>query len=426
MPVTAGDFEYGWKRALDPALGSPVASLLYDVKGAKAYNRGEGPDASKVGVRAADDKTLLVELDEPAGYFLHLLSHNATYPLPRHVVEKHADDWTVLNNIASNGPFRLESRDPGKSMTLARNPLYHGAFGGNVERVQLALMPPEDWQAILARYQAGKSDAMDMAGVPPSVVSDAERQRPGSKVLRFPRLATFYVVFDVTRPPFDDPRVRQAFVLGTERQAVAAGGLMSGVSPATGGLAPRGMPGYCEGIAPPYDLDRARQLLAEAGYPDGRGFPAMHCLAMSGPALQALSSFLQGQWRQNLGLDVSWKTMEWGEYAERVREEHPHVYLLCWVADFPDPDTYLRVGVDIHSAWRNDAYASLVEQARHAMNQAERMSLYRQAEKILADEAPIMVVGYGEETFLLQPWVGKFPASAVVESFWKDVVIERH
>jgi len=425
-PVTAGDFEYAWKRVLDPAVGSPNASLLYDVKGARAFNQGERPDAHEVGVGAADDRTLVVEIEEPAGYFLHLLSHNAAYPLPRHIVERYGEAWTAAANIVSNGPFCLETWEPGRSITLVRSPHYHGVFDGNVGRVQLALMPPEEWHAVLARYQMGDFDAMEMAGVPPSLVSDVQHRRPGSKALRFPRLSTFYLVLDVTRPPFDDPRVRQALLLGTDREAVAAGGLMSGVLPATGGLTPRGMPGHCEGIAPPHGPERARRLLAEAGYPDGRGFPEMYCLAMSGPALQAVSSYLQSQWRQNLGLEVSWETMEWGDAPERVRQERPHIYLTCWVTDYPDPDSFLRVSIDIHSAWRNETYESLVEQARHVMDQGERMRLYKEAERILAEEAPIIVVGYGEETILLQPWVRKFPISAAMESFWKDVVIEPH
>jgi oligopeptide transport system substrate-binding protein len=425
-PVTAGDFEYSWKRALHPAVGSPNASMLYDVKGARAFHQGERRDASEVGVRAADDRTLVVDLEEPTGHFLHVLACAATYPLPRHVVEKSAKAWTEGHNLVTNGPFRLESWERGKSMTFVRNPKYHGSSVGNLERVHVALLPKEDWRSALSLYATGNADLVDMAGVTPSAVEDAQRSHPDSKVLRFPRLSAYYLVFDVTRPPFDDPQVRRAFVLGTDRGSLASAHLITGLLPATGGFTPPGMAGHCKGIAPPYDPERARQLLAEAGYPDGKGFPAIECLMVSGPATPAGSTYFQSQWRQNLGLDIPWEAMEWGEYVERVRHEPPHIFLMGWEADYPDPDSFLRVAIHQHAAWRSEPYEELVERARRTTDQGDRMRLYRQAETILADEAPILVVDYAEEVFLVQPWVKSFPHSAGSAPMWKDVVVEPH
>ncbi len=139
--MTAGDFEYAWKRVLDPAIGSPNASLLYDVKGARAFHQGDAPDPDRVGVWALDEVTLVVELEGPAAYFPHPLACIATRPVPRHVVEAHGQDWTEAGNIVTNGPFRLEAWQPGQSIALARNPEYHGRSTGNVERVELSLLP---------------------------------------------------------------------------------------------------------------------------------------------------------------------------------------------------------------------------------------------------------------------------------------------
>jgi oligopeptide transport system substrate-binding protein len=424
--VTAGDFEYAWKRVLHPAVGSPTASLLYDVKGARAFNRGEEPDAEKLGVRAADDRTLVVELEEPTGYFLHLLTCPATYALPRHVAEKCADAWTEVGNIVTSGPFRLESWERGRSMTFARNPQYHGSFGGNVGQVCLVFASLQEWQSKLSLYDAGGLDVLNTSGFDPSVGADVQRRYAGSTVLRTARLGTFFLVFDVTRPPFDDPRVRRAFVMGTDKEALAGEGWMSGLRPAAGGLTPPRMPGHCEGITLPFDPARARALLAEAGYPEGRSFPVIDCLAMIMFRGQDIASNLQNQWRQNLGLEIPWKTMEWGEYVEAIRRQPPHIFYIGWSADYPDPDTFLRGGLHIQSAWRNEAYEELVEKARRVRDQGQRMGLYRQAEGILAEEAPILIAGYKESVVLTQPWVKEFPSSAIAEYIWKDVVIEPH
>ena len=138
-PVTAGDFEYAWKRVLDPALGMPLASLLDDIKGARAFRQGKVSDPDSVGVKALDEVTLVVDLEGPTGYFLHLLANTIAFPVPRHVVELHGEAWAEPENIVTCGPFRLEAWQPGERMTLARNPDYPGRFRGNLECVELLL-----------------------------------------------------------------------------------------------------------------------------------------------------------------------------------------------------------------------------------------------------------------------------------------------
>ena len=213
VPVTAGDFEYAWKRLLDPATGSPDASLLYDVKGARAFHRGEGR-RENVGVRALDEVTLVVELEEPAGYWLHLLTVSATYPLPRHMVEAHGKAWTEVGKLVSNGPFRLESWQPGRSMILSRNPEYRGRFRGNIQRVELS--SPVD---PLAPDEAGSVDVI--FGLPLLTKMDRALPLQGAIYVSQPALTTGYLGLDVSRPPFDDPRVRRALVLATDRETLS-------------------------------------------------------------------------------------------------------------------------------------------------------------------------------------------------------------
>jgi oligopeptide transport system substrate-binding protein len=424
-PVTAGDFEYAWKRVLDPATGSDVAHLLYDVKGARGFHQGDASDPDSVGVWALDEVTLVVELEEPTGYFLQLLAYSATYPVPRHVVEAHGEAWTEVGKIITNGPFRLEAWQRGESMVLMRNPAYHGRFRGNVERVELSSWFA-DPSAQLELYEADGLDILNLEGLPPSK-RDRARQRHAGEYVSVPWLFTDYMGFDVSRPPFSDPRVRRAFALAVDRETLTDVVLRGYAAPATGGFIPPGMPGHSAGIGLPYDPNQARQLLAEAGYPDGDGFPVVEALTGRG-YLALQSEYLQAQWRENLGVEITWETMEPAmTFLDQLRREPSHVFLLGWIADYPDPDNFLRASdIRRYTGWQNAAYDRLMEEARRVTDQGERMKLYRQADRILVEEAAIMPLTYGRLSMLVKPCVRKYPTSAISASFWKDVIIEPH
>jgi ABC-type oligopeptide transport system substrate-binding subunit/tetratricopeptide (TPR) repeat protein len=423
MPVTAGDFEYTWKRVLDPATESPNASLLYDARGARAFHEGEVSDPEHVAVRGLDDVTLTVELERPTSYFLHLLAHPSTYPVPRHVVEAHGASWTEVENIVTNGPFRLESWQRGKSIRLARNPEYHGRFMGNVQRVELCSLPLKEWSTRLGMYETGSLDILHLRRIPP-VERDRARQQHASEYVSLPSSTTYYLVFDVRRPPFDDPWVRRAFVCAVDRVTMVDVAMRGYDFPAAGGLVPPGMPGHSPGIGLPYDPELGRRLLAEAGFPGGRGFPIVHALTLTD--IEPAFDHLQKQWHDNLGLEITWETMELAELDERILSNPPALFSLCWVADYPDPDSFLRVAVQLHTRWRNEVFVDLVERARRVPDQGERMKLYGQADRILVEEAPIMPLGYEREHLLVKPWVRKYLTSALKLPFWKDVIIEPH
>jgi oligopeptide transport system substrate-binding protein len=420
-PVTAEDFEYAWKRVLDPATGWPAAHLLYDVKGARAFHRGEAGKGD-VGVRALDEVTLAVELERPTGYFPHLVAYNATYPVPRHVVEAYGESWTEVGNVVTNGPFRLEAWKRGESMTLVRNPEYHGQFRGNVQRVGLSLRL--DRSAILELYEADGLDTLILWGfLPPGM--DRVRQRQAGEYVSVPWLLTWYVGFDVSRPPFDDVRVRRAFALATDRETLADVVLRGYVSPATGGYVPPGMPGHSPGIGLPYDPEQAQHLLAEAGYPGGCSLPTVDSLVPYGR--ESLSEYLQAQWREDLGVETTWEAMEWAKYLDGLEREPPHIFLCGWLADYPDPDSFLRANpVRRWTRWQNGAYDRLVEEARQVTDQGKRMKLYGQADRILVEEAAIVPLTYERLHLLVQPWVRRYPTSAIKYWFWKDVIIEPH
>jgi ABC-type oligopeptide transport system substrate-binding subunit len=427
VPVTAGDFEVAWKRVLDPVAGWPYASVLYAVKGARAFHQGQG-GSEHVGVRVPDEFTLAVELEEPTSYFLHLLAHPNTYPVPRHAIAAHGETWAEVGNIVTNGPFRLETWKRGESMRLAYNPSYHGQFSGNLGQVELSF--PGDRATpgleMLEKYEANELDVLglDLVHIP-LAAKDRARLRNAAEYVAGPSLHTMYAGFNVSQPPFDDRRVRRAFALATDRETLANEVLRRYDSPATGGLIPPGMPGHSPGIGLPYEPEEARHLLVEAGYPVGHPFLTFELLTT--PRFLPVCESLQTQWGETLGVDVRYQAMEQAAFRGRLEREPPHVYVADWMADYPDPDNFLRANPFRRSTrWRNEAYDGLVLEARRVMDQGERMKLYRQADRILVDEAPIVPLAYARFHLLVKPWVSRFLTSAMRVDFWKDVIIEPH
>jgi ABC-type oligopeptide transport system substrate-binding subunit len=399
----------------------PLASLLDDIKGARDFRQGKVSDPDTVGVKALDEVTLVVDLEGPTGYFLHLLANTIAFPVPRHVVKLHGETWTEPEHIVTCGPFKLEAWQPGKQMTLTRNPDYPGRFRGNLECVKLLLRDLEP-AVSLEMYERDQLDIVDVT----AFEVDRMRQMYAGEYRRFPQLVTTYLQFDVTRAPFDDVRVRRAFALTTDREALVKAARPN-CFPATGGFVPPGMPGHLPEMGLPCNLKRARQLLAEAGYPGGLGFPVVECVARVDQA--DLGENLQTQWRENLGVKIKWETVEWQAILARLGEQVPHLLIMGWMADYPDPDNFLRARIDhiqYQSGWRNERYDRLVRQAQRSLDQGERIKLYGEAEQILVDESPIMPVFHTSVRLLVKPWVASYPTTGLKEWFFKDVVVRPH
>jgi ABC-type oligopeptide transport system substrate-binding subunit/class 3 adenylate cyclase len=420
VPVSAADFEYAFKRVLDPATSSDAASLLYIVQGARDYHQGGVADADSVGIRALDDWTLEVCLQRPASYLLYLLCHCVAYPVPRHSVRAHGEAWAELDNIVTNGPFAIESWDRGKSMALVRHPEYHGRVTGNLTHVQLS-QAARDRQTAVRMYEANELDVVSLERAP-LPLRDRVRQAMPDQYVLMPAGATESAVLDVTRPPFDDARVRRAFVHALDRHALVNQVLGDSHVAAMGGYVPPGMPGHTPGIGLPFDPQRARQLLAEAGYPGGEGFPPVE--ATTWLKRERELRYLLDQWRNVLGVEFSSEVMEWGKHLDRVRAQPPHLWLMGWKSDYPDPDTFLRVAIRLRTAWRHPTYDELLERALEMTDQPQRIRLYSQAERLLVQEAPVVLLTYSQEPMLIKPWVKEY--NRAFSWVWEHVIIEPH
>jgi oligopeptide transport system substrate-binding protein len=359
-PVTAVDFAYAWKRALHPDNDQGMGQMLFDISGARAFKQGQLDDPDKIGIQAIDSHTLVVNLEGPSSYFLQIMASFISRPVPAHVVERHGSGWTEPGKIVTNGPFRLESVNPGRSLLLERYAGYHGRFKGNLSQAKFDVVKGTD------ALQMYERDELDIV-YPYYHVSfeDAKRfiQLHPDDYISQPDPTTRYLALDVTRPPFDDPRVRQALVLATDRKTLAGRVTLGSEFPAGGGYVPPTLPGHVPGIALPYDPAMAGQKLAEAGFPGGRGFPVVEGLYDSASHLR-LMEHLAAHWETILGIQVSVESLDYAEFADRLERAPPNLWTWGWSADYPDPDSYLRYANWLgHGGWQNERYETLVEES---------------------------------------------------------------
>jgi oligopeptide transport system substrate-binding protein len=418
QPLTAKDFEYSWKRFIDPTTASPYASLVTGViKGATELNSAAVPtDTAKlpqlmdaVGVKAVDDKTLQVTLEQPAPYFTSIAALGNLAPVRKDVVEKFADKWTEVGNLVGNGPFILKSYTKGSEMTLAPNPNY---FEGAPKLTSLVFKVIADDPTTFANYQ---SDEIDIASVPPAEVPGvrANDQFKG-QIVEGPTLATYYYFFNTTKPPFDNVKVRQAFAAAIDRQTLVEQ-VLNGVPTAAYSLIPPGMPGHLSEAeagdsAQKFDPAKAKQLLADAGFPDGKGFPEIKLAFNNASSHALIAERIQSDLQTNLGIKVTLDPRESKTYFVDVQKNPPDFFRSGWSADYPDPYDWDRLvfGPDStqnNGKWKNAEYTKLLDQADKAKTPDEREKAYKEAEKILAKDAGAAFI-YWYGTFrLVKPWV---------------------
>jgi oligopeptide transport system substrate-binding protein len=383
-----------------------VAHLLYVIDNARAFREGKIGDRERVGVKAADDQTLEVRLEAPTAYFPHLMAHPVAYPLPSWAMEPLGVLGDEPEGLVSNGPYRLAVWERGERLVLEKNARYRGPFPGNAHRVECRIF--SDYASVLSMYADDELDIVSMIQAGPGTIARVQAAHGGE--MRFtPQLSTLHLAFLVGREPFGDPRVRQAFVHAVDRERLVRDAWGGQYQPANGGFVPPGMPGHSSDIGLSYDPDRARRLLAEAGYPGGEGFPRVRWIYSGSSRREPLIPFLQRAWHDTLGLQVDAVYVGWQELAEPP--DAVGLVLCGWRADYPDPDHMLRA--TFHSTeglnmpgWRNARFDALVEEAARVADQSRRVELYREADRILvAEEAVVMPIGYARGRILAKPWV---------------------
>ena len=423
--LTASDFEYAWKRNLALGYQSAAGLLLADVENARAVAAGE-EEASQLGVVARGELTLDVRLEAPAAYFPLVLAHPATSPLPRHVVEGERQPWTEVASLVGNGPYLLTESIPGDRIVLERNPRYRGISRGNVERIDAPFI--KQYEPLLDAFDQGLLDGINLANADPAIIRMlTARYR---RMLRFtPTLSTLYLAFRADRPPFDDEMVRRAFVQAVDRTAVLRQTGATQFKPALGGFLPPGMPGHSPSIGLKVDQDAARQSLAQSGYAQGEGFPSVEMLYTGSSEPNAMPGVLKEMWNDVLGVRVETSSLAWSEFIERQDHDPPDIAINGWEADYPDPDSMLRLlfhsedGL-VPSRWINAQFDSLIEEAARIGDRKRRLKLYQEADQILvAEQAAVMPLSYPQGRQLVKPYV-QLPRSSSSMLRLKHVVVQ--
>ena len=398
--VRAQDFEYSWKRLLNPKTAAEYAYILFDIVKAQEYHEGKTAEAADIGVRALDDVTLEVRLRHPASYFLSLTTFEVTYPQRQDLIEKFESRWTDPEHIVTNGPFTLASWKHEDHIELRANPKY---FKGKPAMERVTMFMVNEKTTALAMYEQGQLDFIDNHSIPTLEKKRFAKERGFKNV---PQLRGYYYGFTTDRKPFNDARVRRAFSMAIDRETFPKV-LQGGEQPAASWIPP-GMLAHNNNIGVKFNPPEARRLLREAGYPDGKGLPRIVLAYNTEEDHKLVAEAVQGMWQRNLGVVVGLDNQEWKVYLKKLQNDPPHVFRMGWGADYPDPDNFMKLFTansgNNHTRWKNSRYDQLLEAAARELDASKRAKLYDEAQKILCDtDLPIVPLFWTTEATVLNP-----------------------
>ena len=406
-PVTAGDFVYSWRRILSPALGAEYAEMLYVIRNAQAFHQGRTSDFGQVGVRAVNPRLLEVTLEGPTPYFLNMLKHYSFFPVNPRVVERFGgmtnrqNSWSTVENFVGNGPFRLTEWTTNQIIKVAKSPTYWDA--ARVRLNEIHFFPIENVRTEETAFLAGRLHLTST--VSPDRIATFRREN-ADQLRTDPYLGLYFFRINVTRPPFNDPRVREALNLAIDRRMLVERVTQGGQVGASG-IVPPGMQSYPASQQVQTNIQRARQLLAEAGFPGGRGFPRKEILINTSEAHRKIAEAIQAMWRENLGIEVGIYNQEWKVYLDSQSQLNFDLSRSGWIADYAYPMTFLEIFTtgngNNDTGWSNPRYDALIQQARTARTEPDRMRLMQEAERLLLTELPVIPIYWYTRVYLKDP-----------------------
>ena len=394
-PIRADDLVYSWIRVLNPLTACDYAGQLFYLKNGEAFNAGKIKDPALVGVHALDPLTVLVELEHPAAFFPDLCAFPTLTVVPRRTIEEYGDLWLMARPLPSSGPFELAAWRLNDKIRLKKNPRYWDA--ANTQSEIIDFLPIGSANAALNLYTHGQADIVWDKELVPTELLDALLRRPDFH--RFNYLGTYFIRFNVTKKPFNDPRVRQALALAVDRGRLVQKITRAGELPATH-LVPEGTANYTAPAGLGHDPERARQLLTAAGYPGGRGFPRFEYMfnAAAGGSSKIHENIaieLQQMWRDELGLQMDLRQLEWKVYLSAQSHLDYELSRSSWIGDYNDAQTFLGMFTsndgNNRTGWKNPRYDALLQRANYEPDLKKRAQIFQQAEALLVgDEAPIV------------------------------------
>lgn len=430
--LTTDDFLYSWKRVLTASFASRYPHMLYDfIKGAREYYDGTGTEED-LGIKKIDERTLSITLIAPTPYFLQIMNIWVYNPVKQSVVEADPTGWA--GNAAgypSNGPFYLTKVALGDSYILTKNPNYWNAANVKLEQITFRMIAEPSTQ--LLAVESGEIDGC--RSIPPSDIPRLMAESDAFQVV--PAFAHTWYQFNNQRVPFNDVRVRKAFALAIDREEIIQNVVQSPAIPATGYI-PEGFVttegdfrkmGDTYGLTAKANIEEAQKLLAEAGFPNGEGFPKLTLSYYTSPTVKKIAEALQAMWKQNLNVDLDITTTEWKVYYEGVKRLEYDVCAMGAGGDYLHPMTFFSSNVsdsqDNSIGYASPAYDELYAKVKVTVDEAESVKLMHELEDIYMNDMPIIPLYYRSNTLMLHPYVKGWSMDALNNLSFAGAYIEK-
>ncbi len=424
--VTADDFVQSYERMLNPKLAAPYAESLFIMEGAKEYNEGTLKDFAQVGVKALEMKKLQITLRTPAAYFPVIVNHYAWFPVPIKVIEKHGsrydkgNRWTRPENIVTNGPFTLKEWKTNQVIVVAKSETYWDAKTVRLRAIHF--YPTESIDADERMFRTGQVHVIyDM----PLSKIDAYKATPNSGIRFEPYYGTYFYRINLDpvkgpNPALRDARVRRALALAIDRDAIVKNITRAGEIAAFS-YTPEGPGGYHAKAKLRTDYDEARRLLAEAGFPGGKGLPKLVVHFDTKESHRAIAEAVQEMWKKQLGVEVELLNEEWKVYLATQQSQSYMISRSGWIGDYVDPNTFLEIfqstSGNNNTGWKNPEYDRLIVASWYAPDEPARMELLAQAEAILTEECPIIPIYHYTRDYLI---------ASSVKGWYSNLLDEHH
>ncbi len=428
-PVTAEDYVWSWRRALDPSMGNLYAYMLFPVKNAEAYSTGLISDPDEIGVKALDARTLQVTLSEPTPYFLQLMDHYSTFAVHRATIEKFGKftdrftKWTRAENIVGNGAFTLKEWKLNRRIIVEKSRTYWDA--DNVKLNGVVFYPTENIVSEERMFRVGQLHYTQTVPLDKIKVYKALEDSP---YVQAPYLGTYYYLLNTERTPVDDPRVRRALSMSVDRETLIATVLKNSFYPAYS-ITPPGTLGYQPPVLFGYDPEGARRLLAEAGYPGGKGWPGIEIKYNTSENHRKIAVALQQMWKDALNIEVTIANEEWKVYLDSVTQMNFQISRRGWIGDYVDPnnflDLYLTGGGNNNTGFSDPLYDKMIlETAPQAKTREERFAVFHAAETLLMEQMPIIPIYTYTSRHLIDASVNGMPSNLMDSMNLKYVWLE--
>jgi len=378
----------GWERLLNSSTASEYAYFLFSVKNAQNYFEKKVKDFGEVGVKATDPYTLVVTLNQPASFFPYLTTHHSTYPIRKDLIQKFGDQWPEAGNMVSLGAYKLKVWEHDKAIVLERNDDY---YGGKAKIKNILAYMIVEGSTALNLFETGKLDSQHEI---PSVELSKYKER--KEIREKPALILQYYGFNTKKAPTNNVLVRKAIAHAIDKSEIVSI-LGGGQVPLTSWI-PVGMMGYEPDIGLKFDVEKAKEYLAKAGYPDGKKLPRLVIGLNTNEDHKRVAENIQGQLKRNLGIDVEIQNEEWKTYLNRLKVDPPNVFRMGWQADYPDPDNFMNLMTSTsennRTGWKNSGFDKLVNDAVSLTDNSKRKELYSKAQRLLLEEGVAAVPLY--------------------------------